>query len=156
MPDQPTHPAPVDPLSSATLSSGSLRVIHHAERPIVALAGGATYQPIVGDDTGAGVPLRTGIQVSPVGFGVPVHSHPYPEILTAIEGRGEVLLDGDDTPVPLVPGVSVIVPANQRHTFRNVGDVPLVTFGIHAHGKRIVDYKDEAQGIAHNQGRTPA
>jgi len=146
MPDQPSHPAPAD-----TLSSDSLRVIRHAERPTVALAGGATYQPIIGDDTGAGVPVRTGIQVSPVGFGVPVHSHPYPEILTAIEGKGEVLLEGDATPVPLVPGVSVIVPANQRHTFRNVGDVPLVTFGIHAHGKRIVDYKDTAEGDAHNR-----
>ncbi len=141
MPDHPSQSAPAD----------TLRVIHHAERPTVELAGGATYQPIIGDDTGVGVPVRTGIQVSPVGFGVPVHSHPYPEILTAIEGTGEVLLEGDATPVPLVPGVSVIVPANQRHTFRNVGDVPLVTFGIHAHGQRIVDYKDKAEGDAHNR-----
>jgi mannose-6-phosphate isomerase-like protein (cupin superfamily) len=132
-PDRPTaEPAPAD----------TLRVIRHAERPTVQLAGGATYQPIIGDDTGEGVPVRTGIQMSPPGYGVPVHSHPYPEILTAIEGRGEVLLDGDDTPVPLVPGVSVVVPANQRHSFRNVGDTPLVTFGIHAHAKRIVNYKD--------------
>jgi hypothetical protein len=52
-------------------------VIHHAERPTVAFAGGATYQPIIGDDNGAGVPLRTGIQTSPPGYQTRLHSHPY-------------------------------------------------------------------------------
>jgi quercetin dioxygenase-like cupin family protein len=122
----------------------SLRVIRHADRPALALAGGATYQPIVGDDTGDGVPVRTGIQVSPPGYAVPVHSHPYTEILTALEGRGEVWLDGDPGTVALEPGVSVMVPPNVRHGFRALGDTPLVTFGIHAHGKRIVQYTDEA------------
>ena len=122
----------------------ALTVIRHADRPTMPLAGGATYQPIVGDDTGDGVPEHTGIQVSPPGYSVPVHSHPYAEILTALEGRGEVWLDGDDRTVALEPGVSVLVPPNLRHSFRAVGDRPLVTFGIHAHGKRIVDYKDAA------------
>jgi quercetin dioxygenase-like cupin family protein len=122
----------------------ALTVIRHAERPTVPLAGGATYQPIVGDDTGAGVSVRTGIQVSPPGYSVPVHSHPYAEILTAIEGRGEVWLDGDATRVALEPGVSVLVPAHVRHSFGALGDRPLVTLGIHAHGQRIVDYKDGA------------
>ncbi|MEJ0067403.1 MAG: cupin domain-containing protein [Pseudomonadota bacterium] len=110
----------------------ALTVIRHAERPTVPLVGGATYQPIVGDDTGAGVPVRTGIQVSPPGYSVPVHSHPYVEILTAIEGRGEVWLDGEDARVALEPGVSVMVPAHVRHSFGTVGDRPLVTLGIHA------------------------
>jgi len=123
---------------------GHLTVIRHAERPLVPLAGGATYQPIVGDDVGDGVPVRTGIQVSPPGYSVPVHSHPYTEILTALEGRGEVWLDGEPGTVPLEPGVSVMVPPNLRHSFRALGDRPLVTFGIHAHGKRIVDVKDAA------------
>jgi quercetin dioxygenase-like cupin family protein len=118
----------------------TLTVIRHDDRPSMALGGGATYQPIVGDDTGSGVPVRTGIQISPPGFSVPIHSHPYTEILTALEGRGEVWLDGEDAVVALEPGVTVMVPENRRHGFRCVGDRPLVTFGIHAHGKRIVDY----------------
>src|SRR6267378_546459 len=35
----------------------ALTVIRHAERPTVAFVGGATYQPIIGDDNGAGVPI---------------------------------------------------------------------------------------------------
>jgi mannose-6-phosphate isomerase-like protein (cupin superfamily) len=120
----------------------SLTVIRHADRPTVSLDGGATYQPIVGDDTGDGVPVRTGIQVSPPGYQVAVHAHPYTEILTALAGRGEVWLDGEERAVALEPGVSVMVPPNLKHSFRTIGDRPLVTFGIHAHGKRIVDYKD--------------
>ena len=36
--------------------SDALTVIRHAERPTVEFPGGATYQPIIGDDTGAGLP----------------------------------------------------------------------------------------------------
>ena len=37
--------------------SDTLIVIRHAERPSVEFPGGATYQPIIGDDTGAGMPI---------------------------------------------------------------------------------------------------
>jgi mannose-6-phosphate isomerase-like protein (cupin superfamily) len=120
----------------------TLKVLRHADLPIVSIGPGATYQPIVGDATGAGVPVRTGIQVSPPGFAVKVHSHPYTEILTVLEGRGEAWLDGDDTVVAMEPGVTIMVPPGVKHAFRAVGDTPLVTFGVHAHGTRIVDYKE--------------
>ena len=118
----------------------ALTVIRHAERPTVAFAGGATYQPIIGDDTGAGMPIRTGIQTSQRGYQTRLHSHPYVEVLTVLEGRGEAWLDGEDGVVPLEPGTSIAFPANRVHAFRVVGDQPLVTFGIHASGKRIVNY----------------
>jgi mannose-6-phosphate isomerase-like protein (cupin superfamily) len=38
------------------------------------------------------------------------------------------------------PGVTIALPANRVHAFRVVGDQPLVTFGVHTNGKRIVDY----------------
>ena len=117
-----------------------LTVIRHAERPTVAFAGGATYQPIIGDDTGAGLPIRTGIQTSPPGYQTPLHSHPYAEVLTVLEGRGEAWLAGEEGVVALESGVSIAFPANRVHGFRTVGDQPLVTFGIHTFGKRIVDY----------------
>ena len=71
-------------------------VIRHAERPIVEFPGGATYQPIIGDDTGAGMPIRTGIQTSQPGYQTRLHSHPYVEVLTVLEGHGEAWLDGAD------------------------------------------------------------
>jgi mannose-6-phosphate isomerase-like protein (cupin superfamily) len=124
----------------------ALTVIRHAERLTVAFAGGATYQPIVGDDTGAGLPIRTGIQTSPPGYQTRLHSHPYVEVLTVLEGCGEAWLAGEEGVVPLEPGVSIALPANRQHAFRVVGDQPLVTFGIHISGKRIVDYAEPPIG----------
>ena len=120
--------------------SDALTVIRHAERPTVDFPGGATYQPIIGDDTGAGQPIRTGIQTSPPGYQTRLHSHPYAEVLTVLEGRGEAWLAGEDEVVALEPGVSITFPTNRVHAFRVVGDRPLVTFGIHTFGKRIVNY----------------
>jgi mannose-6-phosphate isomerase-like protein (cupin superfamily) len=118
----------------------ALSVIRHAERPTVEFPGGATYQPIIGDDTGAGMPIRTGIQTSLAGYQTRLHSHPYVEVLTVLEGRGEAWLDGEEGTVSLEPGTSIAFPANRVHGFRTVGDRPLVTYGIHASGKRIVNY----------------
>ena len=118
----------------------ALTLIRHAERPTMTLAGGATYRPIIGDDTGEGLPIRTGIQTSQPGYATRLHSHPYVEILTVLEGRGEAWLDGEEGVVPMAPGVTITVPAHRVHAFRVVGDRPLVTYGIHTSGKRIVDY----------------
>jgi mannose-6-phosphate isomerase-like protein (cupin superfamily) len=120
--------------------SDALTVIRHAERPTVAFTGGATYQPIIGDDTGAALPIRTGIQTSPPGYQTALHSHPYAEVLTVLAGRGEAWLAGEDGIVGLEPGVSITFPANRVHAFRVVGEEPLVTYGIHTFGKRIVNY----------------
>jgi mannose-6-phosphate isomerase-like protein (cupin superfamily) len=124
----------------------ALTVIRHVERPTVEFPGGATYQPIIGDDTGAGMPIRTGIQTSQPGYQTRLHSHPYVEVLTVLEGRGEAWLDGEDGVVPLEPGMSIAFPANRVHGFRTVGDRPLVTFGIHTFGKRIVNYVEPPAG----------
>jgi quercetin dioxygenase-like cupin family protein len=123
----------------------ALTIIRHAERPVVTLPGGAAYQPIIGDDTGDGMPIRTGIQTSQPGYTTPLHSHPYAEILTVLEGRGEAWLDGEEGVVAMAPGVTIAVPANRVHAFRVVGDRPLVTFGIHTYGKRIVNYVSPPQ-----------
>src|SRR5215468_12687452 len=111
-------------------------VIRHAERPTVEFTGGAAYQTIIGDDTGADMPIRTGIQTSQPGYQTRLHSHPYVEVLTVLEGRGEAWLDGEEGIVVMEPGVTIAVPANRVHAFRVVGDQPPVTLGIHTHGKR--------------------
>jgi mannose-6-phosphate isomerase-like protein (cupin superfamily) len=120
--------------------SDSLGVIRIEDRPVVDFGGGATYRSIIGDDTGGDLPIRTGVQISPPGYQTRIHSHPYVETLTVLEGRGEVWLDGDDRMVTLEPGITVTIPANRKHGFRALGDKPLVTLGIHMHGRRIVDY----------------
>ena len=117
-----------------------LRVIRLEDRTVVDFGGGATYRTILGDDTAEGLPIRTGIQVSPPGYQTRIHQHPYVETITVLEGRGEAWLDGDERKVTLEPGVTIAIPANRRHAFRALGEKPLVTLGIHIHGKRIVEY----------------
>lgn len=117
-------------------------VIRHADRPSVAFAGGASYCPLIGDDNGAGVAVRTGIQTSPPGYETRPHSHPYVEMLTVLDGRGEAWVDGKEGLITLEPGVTIVLPADRVHGFRAIGDRPLVTFGIHVSAKRIVDYEN--------------
>jgi mannose-6-phosphate isomerase-like protein (cupin superfamily) len=123
--------------------SDDVTVIREAERPIVDFPGGATYRTLIGDDNGVEIPLRTGIQTSQPGYATRVHSHPYVEVLTVLEGRGEAWLDGEEGTIAMTPGVTISIPAGRVHGFRVVGDQPLVTYGIHTNGKRIVNYKDE-------------
>jgi quercetin dioxygenase-like cupin family protein len=125
--------------------SATLRPIRHAERPSVTFPGGALYRAIIGDDTGEGIPVRTGIQTSPPGYCTRAHSHPYVEILTVLEGTGEAWLEGDAGKMALEPGVTIAIPAHRVHGFCATGDRPLVTFGIHASDQRIVNYADSDQ-----------
>src|ERR1051325_1807218 len=122
--------------------SDSITVIHENERPVVDFVGGATYRTIIGEDTGAGLPIRTGIQSPPPGYATRVPPHPYVDTLTVNSARGVAWLDGQGGVVTLEPGGTVVLPANRNHAFRVVGHEPLVTLGIHTFGKRIVNYKD--------------
>jgi quercetin dioxygenase-like cupin family protein len=121
----------------------AITVIREAERAVVDFPGGATYRTLIGDDNGADIPIRTGIQTSQPGYQTRVHSHPYVEVLTVIEGRGEAWLDGETGTIAMEPGVTISIPAGRAHGFRVIGDQRLVTYGIHTFPKRIVHYKDD-------------
>ena len=118
-----------------------LTVIREDDRPVVDFPGGATYRALIGDDNGDGIPLRTGIQTSQPGYATREHSHPYVEVLTVLSGRGEAWLDGETGTVAMAPGVTISIPAGRIHGFRVLGGEPLVTYGIHSFGKRIVNFK---------------
>jgi len=132
-------------------------LVRLAETERVSFGPLSEYQPIIGDDAGS-TPVRTGIQTARPGYQAPLHSHPYVETLTVLEGRGEVWLDGDDNKIALEPGVTVAIPANRKHGFRALGDKPLVTLGIHVHGKRIVDYAPtgDGGGLASQKNNEPS
>jgi mannose-6-phosphate isomerase-like protein (cupin superfamily) len=59
--------------------------------------------------------------------GAPTHWHPVEEVLTVIAGEAEMWID--DKHMVFTSGQSLIVPAHQRHGFRNVGSK---TLHIHA------------------------
>lgn len=101
--------------------------------------GGATYQTIVGDQDGS-TPIRIGVQTSPPGYKTPLHSHPYMETVTVLEGEGEAWIDdGSGAIHPLHPGLTLVFPTQVRHWFAATGTTPLVTLGVHASPTRIVD-----------------
>jgi mannose-6-phosphate isomerase-like protein (cupin superfamily) len=127
--------------------SDALTVIREADRPVVDFPGGATYRTLIGDDNGADIPIRTGIQTSTPGYATRLHSHPYVEVLTVLEGQGEAWLvgpeGGEEGTIAMLPGVTISIPAGRVHGFRVVGNRPLVTYGIHTFSKRIVNYQDD-------------
>jgi quercetin dioxygenase-like cupin family protein len=113
-------------------------VVKIANVPSEPFKGGATYQTIVGDHTGS-TPIRVGMQTSPPGYKTALHSHPYMETVTVIEGEGEAWFEGSEGVVSLEPGTTLVLPPNVRHWFRATGTMPLVTLGVHASPHRIVN-----------------
>ncbi len=115
-----------------------MRVVRDSEVPVEQFQGGATYRTLVGDAAGS-TPVRTGLQVSPPGYATPDHSHPYVEIITVLEGTAEGWCEDREGTIALEPGMTLVLPANERHGFRVTGDGPFKTYGIHVSPHRIVD-----------------
>ena len=57
------------------------------------------------------------------GKGAPTHLHTVEEVLTVIAGKAEAWVE--DTQATLTDGQSLLIPAGQKHGFRNVGDTVL-------------------------------
>lgn len=119
-------------------------IVQHAEVAAEPFKGGATYQTLVGDSDGT-TPVRIGIQTSPPGYRTPLHSHPYMEVITVLEGRGEAWIEGTAGNVILEPGVTLVLPAGVKHWFAATGAAPLRTYGVHASPQRIVDVHGEVK-----------
>jgi quercetin dioxygenase-like cupin family protein len=117
-------------------------IVYHSDVAVEAFQGGATYQTLVGDRQG-GTPIRIGIQTSPPGYATPLHSHPYLETITVLEGEGEAWLQGSEARIGLKPGMTLIIGAHQRHWFRASGNRPLKTYGVHASPHRILILHEE-------------
>ena len=120
-------------------------VVLHALVPSEPFQGGATYQTLVGDSQGS-TPIRIGIQTSPPGYRTPLHSHPYMQVITVLEGQGEAWMEEFDESIRLTPGISLVIPQNVRHWFRALGSEPLKVYGVHASPHRIVHVYQEADG----------
>lgn len=119
-------------------------VIFHADIPPQVLRAGMTYQTLVGDDQGS-TPVRVGLQTSSPGYRTQLHSHPYMEVLTVVDGLGEAWIEDCDGPIRLRPGMTLVLPAHVKHWFRATGDKPLTTYGVHASPHRIVNVHESQQ-----------
>jgi len=122
----------------ASLLERRMPVVYQNDVPSEPLGRGMTYQTLVGDPQGT-APVRTGIQSSEPGCKTPLHSHPYMEIITVLEGQGEAWMESADNLILLHPGVTLVLPADHKHWFRATGERPLITYGVHASPHRIVN-----------------
>ncbi len=59
------------------------------------------------------------VEVGKDGY-TPKHKHPWPHINYVIEGKGELLIEGEATEV--ISGAYAYVPENSLHQFRNIGE----------------------------------
>ncbi len=117
------------------------RVIKLAETEVVQLGAGSNYRLIVGDDAGT-TPVRTGIQTCEAGYVVPVHCHPYMEIIHVLDGALEIWMEvAPDETVVLRRGDTIEIQPEAWHGFRVHGDETARLLGTHVSPRRIVTYK---------------
>jgi len=80
----------------------------------------------------ADVDVSVFVTRTPPGAVVGLHVHPYAETFLLLEGRGRWSAGAEV--LELEPDQLLVVPAETRHGFRNVGDVPLLVVSVHDSG----------------------
>lgn len=84
---------------------------------------GVRHRFHVDADLGAGAVTLATARLDP-GAVVPPHTHPVEDAMVVLEGRGELVVDGNVH--TLRPGGGYLAPANVVHHVRNTGDEDLV------------------------------
>jgi quercetin dioxygenase-like cupin family protein len=82
----------------------------------------------VGADNGA-VNISVFLLRAPPGSGPGPHRHPYDEVQFVREGRGAYTVDGVDFEASA--GDILVIKAGEIHSFRAIGDAPLVELDVH-------------------------
>jgi quercetin dioxygenase-like cupin family protein len=117
------------------------RVIRLADTEVVSLGPASNYRPIVGDDAGT-TPVRTGIQTCLPGYEVPLHCHPYMEIIHVLDGTLEFWIEAAEDEAELLRrGDTIEIQPGIWHGFRTKGTETARLLGIHASPLRNVQYK---------------
>ena len=101
-----------------------IRSLHEAELEPVRMDGaeGARMAVMIGRADGAPSFSMRQFEIAPGGH-TPRHSHDYEHEVIVLSGRGEVLLNGAYR--ALEAGDVVLVPADEEHQFRVIGEEPL-------------------------------
>lgn len=82
----------------------------------------------VGADQG-NVAVSAYLVKAPPGRGPKLHRHPYDKVVFTQEGRARWTVNGTDHETG--PGDILVVKAGEPHTFRSIGDGPLVQIDVH-------------------------
>ncbi len=97
-------------------------IIDHTGQPLDEWRPGVMTRMLVSALTGA-EHLCVFEQFCDPGRGAPTHHHTVEEVLTVLDGKAELWLDGERA--VLTAGQSVVVPAGRKHGFRNTGPATL-------------------------------
>jgi quercetin dioxygenase-like cupin family protein len=99
-----------------------MNIRDHAQQPFEEWRPGVKTRMQVSALTGA-VQLCLFEQFCDPGKGAPTHLHSVEEVLTVMDGTAEVWVE--DARATVTTGQSLLIPAGQKHGFRNVGETVL-------------------------------
>jgi mannose-6-phosphate isomerase-like protein (cupin superfamily) len=78
---------------------------------------------------------------------VPEHDHEQEEVYTVLEGRGEMIVNGERKPIEAVE--AVYMPPKVKHTLINTGDTDLVMIFVYSPASVVDHWSQERDGELH-------
>lgn len=122
--------------------------IFHVEKiKQIQRGGGVVTTPLTTQFSVPEAKFTTGMSIYPVGKGAPLHEHNCDEQVTLLEGVGEVVIDGQVTPLKQYD--STYIPGGTVHAFRNTGEMPMRILWIYASMKVTRTFEGSDEEVEH-------